>query len=170
MLICGTTPEANKHQPAVDHAVAGHHAITRRPVALHAEVGAAVLDKQVPLFKGAFIEQQFKPLARRQFAFSVLRINALLPAAETGSGTLFFQLFKNVLHGMFSLYAIYLIAACARPAWAESRFRAAVEAGMRPPATSASSAGNKALTAGSWRKASLSAASMRSHIQASDCC
>ena len=74
----------NKHQPAVDHAVAGDHAIAGDLVVLHAEINAAVLDKHVPLFKAACVEQQFEPLARGQLALFVLGINAFLAATQTG--------------------------------------------------------------------------------------
>jgi hypothetical protein len=51
---------------------------------LHAEVGTAVLDEHVPFFEGAFVEQQFQPLARRQLALGMLRLDALLAAAQPG--------------------------------------------------------------------------------------
>jgi hypothetical protein len=102
----------DKHQAAVDHAVAGDHAIARDLVVLHAEVGAAVLDKHVPFFKRAFVEQQLQPLARRQLAFAVLRVYALLPAAQAGCSAFLFELFKDFLHGVFRNFwtvKIYLV-------------------------------------------------------------
>ena len=45
----------HKYQTAVDHAVAGDHTIARNFVVLHTKVGAAVLHKHVPFFKGAFV-------------------------------------------------------------------------------------------------------------------
>ena len=88
----------HEHQPAVDHAVARNHAIARDLVVLHAEVDTAVFHKHVPLFKGAFIQQQFQPLTGGQLAFFVLGVDALLAAAQAGKLTLGFELFKNVLH------------------------------------------------------------------------
>ena len=89
----------DEHQPAVDHAVAGDHTVTRDLVVLHAEVHAAVFDKHVPLFEGAFVQQHFEALARGELALGVLGGNALFAAAKTRGGTLLFQLFKDVVHG-----------------------------------------------------------------------
>ena len=97
----------NKHQPAVDHAVAGDHAIARDLVVLHAEINAAVLDKHVPLFKAACVEQQFEPLARGQLALFVLGINAFLAATQASQLALGFELFKNVVHGVFLCFNKY---------------------------------------------------------------
>jgi hypothetical protein len=65
---------------------------------LHAEVGAPVLHEHVPLFESTFVEQNLQAFAGREFAFGVLRVNALLPAAQAGCSALLFQLFKDVLH------------------------------------------------------------------------
>ena len=46
----------NKDQAAVDHAVAGDDTVTGDFVVLHTEVGAAVLHKHIPLFKGALVQ------------------------------------------------------------------------------------------------------------------
>jgi hypothetical protein len=62
-----------------------------------------VLDKHVPLFKRAFVKQEFEPLTRRQLALAVLRVNALLTTPQPGSSAFLFELLKNVLHG-FSLW------------------------------------------------------------------
>ena len=53
----------DEHEAAVDHAVAGDDAVARRPVLLHAEVVAAVLDEHVPFLERAFVEQQVEALA-----------------------------------------------------------------------------------------------------------
>jgi hypothetical protein len=90
----------HEHQAAVDHAVAGHHAVAGDLVVLHAEVGAAVLDEHVPLFEGAFVEQHLEALARGQLALGVLRVDALLAAAQAGRGALLLQLLQDVLHGV----------------------------------------------------------------------
>ena len=47
----------NKHQAAIDHAVAGDHTVAWNLVVLHAKVVAAVLNKHVPLFEGTFVKQ-----------------------------------------------------------------------------------------------------------------
>ena len=93
----------NKDQTAIDHAVAGDHAIARDLVFFHAEVHAAVLHKHVPLFKRAFVKQQLQTLAGREFAFFVLRVDAFLATAQTRELALGFKLFKDVLHGFFFL-------------------------------------------------------------------
>jgi hypothetical protein len=61
-----------------------------------------MLDEHVPLFKRAFVQQQFQSLTRRQLALAVLCVNALLTTTQPGSGTFLFELLKNFLHG-FSL-------------------------------------------------------------------
>ena len=93
----------HEHQPAVDHAVADHHAIARDLLILHAEVDAAVLDEHVPFLERAFVEQQLDALARRQLALFVLGVDALLPAAQAREFALSFQLFNDVVHGVGSL-------------------------------------------------------------------
>ena len=80
----------DKHQTAVDHAVASHHTITWNFLVGHAEVGAPVFDKHVPLFESAFVEQDLDTLTRGEFAFGMLRIDTLLPTAQAGSRALFF--------------------------------------------------------------------------------
>jgi hypothetical protein len=46
-----------------------------------------VFDEHVPFLERAFVQQQFEPLARGQLALGVLRVDALLPAAQArGSG------------------------------------------------------------------------------------
>jgi hypothetical protein len=67
-------------------------------VALHAEIGAAVLDEHVVFLERALVEQHVEPLARRQLALGVLRVDPLLPAAEPGFRAALLQLFENFLH------------------------------------------------------------------------
>ena len=93
----------NEDQASVDHAVASDHTIAGDLVVFHAEVGAAVLDEHIPLFKSAFIKQHLEPFTRRQLAFGVLGLDALGTATQTGGCALVFELFKNVLHGLVSL-------------------------------------------------------------------
>lgn len=42
-----------------------------------------MFDKHIEFFEGAFIEKQLNPLARRELAARMLRIDTLLPAAQT---------------------------------------------------------------------------------------
>ncbi|MOA14594.1 hypothetical protein D3C78_1347040 [compost metagenome] len=65
-----------------------------------------MLDKHVPLFEGAVVEQQFDALARRQLAFLVLRVDTLLSTAESRLLALVFESLKNVLHGCLSFSVI----------------------------------------------------------------
>jgi hypothetical protein len=81
----------DEHQAAIDHAVAGHHAVAGNLGVLHAEVGATVLDKHVPLFEGAFVQQHLvsRSLARGELALGVLRkalaqVCAFAAAAQAG--------------------------------------------------------------------------------------
>ena len=90
----------DEHQPPVDGAVAGNHPIAGNVVVGHAEIGAAVLDKHIPLLETAAVQQDVDPLAGRQAPFGMLCINALLPTAQTGGSTLLLKLFNDVLHGL----------------------------------------------------------------------
>ena len=92
----------DEHQAAVDHAVAGDDAVARHLVVGHAEVGAAVLDEHVPLLERAVVEQQLEALARGQLALGVLRVDALLAAAEARGGALVLELFDDVVHALVS--------------------------------------------------------------------
>jgi hypothetical protein len=53
---------------AVDGAVAGHHAVTERPLVRQAEVGAAVPGEGVQLHEGTLVEQREDALAGGQLA------------------------------------------------------------------------------------------------------
>ena len=70
----------------MDQAVAGDEAIAVDHLLVHAEVPAAMADQLVHLFEGAFVQQQFDALARRELAFLVLPLPALLAAAGLGDG------------------------------------------------------------------------------------
>ena len=63
----------HEHEPAVDGAVSGDHAVAGHPPFRHAEVDAAVLDEHVPFLERAGVEQHLDPLARGQAALRVLR-------------------------------------------------------------------------------------------------
>ncbi len=83
----------------VDRAPARNHTVTGRLLLLHAEIGAAMGDEHVELFKAVFVEQELHPLTCRQFATAVLRIDPLLAASQTCSGAAVLQLGQNILHG-----------------------------------------------------------------------
>src|SRR5262249_36980540 len=85
-------------QPAVDRAVAGHHAVTRHFLVLHAEIDRAMLDEHVVFFERAGIEQRIDALACRQLALGVLRLDAALAAAQARRRPAPLQLFQHLLH------------------------------------------------------------------------
>src|SRR3546814_3407273 len=89
----------HEDQAAVDGAVAGHHAVAGDLLLLHAEVEAAVLDIHVPLLEGALVEQDLQALARGQLALGVLRLDALLAAADRRLRAHRLEPLKYVLHG-----------------------------------------------------------------------
>jgi hypothetical protein len=78
--------------PAGDDAVAGHFGL------LHAEFGRAVLDEHVEFLERALVEQKLDALARGQLAAGMLRLDALLAAAELGPCAPSFQGVEDVLH------------------------------------------------------------------------
>lgn len=90
----------HEHEAAVDHPVARDHAVARDLLLGHAEIDRAVLDEHVPFFKSAVVEQQLDALARRELALGVLRVDALLPAAQARLGAALFELFDQFLHGV----------------------------------------------------------------------
>ncbi len=92
----------DEDQAAVDHPVAGDHAIARDLVVGHAEVDRAVLDEHVPFLEGAVVQQQLDALARRQLALLVLRVDALVSTAEARLGAPLFKLFEDFFHGIQS--------------------------------------------------------------------
>jgi len=58
-----------------------------------------VLDKHVPLFKRAFVQQDINALARGESAFFVLRVDTSLATPQAGELALIVQLLKDVMHG-----------------------------------------------------------------------
>ena len=88
----------DEHDAAVHRTVAGHDAVARYALLVHAEIVAAVLDEHVPLFERARIEQQLDSFTRREFALGVLAIDALLTAAQFRRSPFCFQLTNYVLH------------------------------------------------------------------------
>ena len=89
----------HEHQPAVDGAVAGDHAVTGHPAFGHAEVGAAVLDEHVPFLERAGVEQHFEALARGQAPLRVLCLDARRPAPLPGRLALRLEGSNDLLHG-----------------------------------------------------------------------
>src|SRR3954469_25363166 len=83
---------------AVDGAPAGDDAVAGNLVLLHPEFGGAVLDEHVELLERALVEQKLDALARGQFAAGVLRLDALLAAAEFCARAAFFKRVQDVLH------------------------------------------------------------------------
>ena len=59
----------------------------------------AVHDEPVELDEGAFVEQKVEPLARRQLALGVLRLDALLAAALLRLGDPALEELELVSHG-----------------------------------------------------------------------
>jgi hypothetical protein len=57
-----------------------------------------MFDEHAELLERAFVENQVDPLARRQLAALVLRIDPRLPAALAGDLAATLELFENVLH------------------------------------------------------------------------
>ena len=88
----------HEHEPAVDGAVAGDHAVTGHAPLGHAEVDAAVLDEHVPFLERAGIEQHLDPLARSQPPLRVLRLDARRPPALPGRVALRLEGEDDLLH------------------------------------------------------------------------
>ena len=57
-----------------------------------------MFDEHVELLEGALVEQQRDAFARGQLALGVLRVDALLPAAQPRHRAPLFKPTKNVLH------------------------------------------------------------------------
>ena len=83
---------------AVDGAPAGDDAVAGDLVLFHAEFDRAVLDEHVEFLERALVEQQFDALPRGQFSAGVLRLDALLAAAELGAGAPFFEGVQDIFH------------------------------------------------------------------------
>ena len=88
----------DEDQPAVDGALAGHHAVARHLLLGHAELGAAVLDEHVGLLERVRVEQELDPLAGGELAALVLRLDPPLAAAQPGRRALGIELIEDLLH------------------------------------------------------------------------
>ncbi len=86
-------------QTAIDRAPARDHTIARRLLFFHAKIGAAVGDEHIEFFKTALVQQQINPFPRGQLAAPVLRIDPLLPAAQSGGVAAIFELGQDIFHG-----------------------------------------------------------------------
>ena len=78
----GEVLREDEYQPAFDAAIAGDEAVAKDDLVFHAEVGAAVRNQLIGLFKGAFIEQEIDALTGRHLALFVLASTALFTAAR----------------------------------------------------------------------------------------
>ena len=76
----------HEHQPTVDRARSGDHAVAGDDLILHAEIGAVMLDIHVEFLEAAGIEQHVEPFARGQLALGVLGVDALLAAPQPRGG------------------------------------------------------------------------------------
>ena len=97
----------DEHQPAVDGAMAGDHAVAGDALLAHAEIGRAMLDEHVPLFEGVGIEQELEALARAQLALGVLGLDPALAAALPRGAPLVLELTQDLLHGLPRLLHFY---------------------------------------------------------------
>ena len=161
----------DEHQAAVDHAVAGDHAVARDLVVGHAEVGAAVLDEHVPLFEGAVVEQQLDPLARGELALVVLRVDALLAAAQARRARACLRVVRGCRAWSFSSSMSILIAGQRRASALRADCAPQSRPAAVPSATSRVSCGSSVAHLRVLAEApACRPASMRSHIHASACC
>src|SRR5579872_7081900 len=87
-----------ENQTAGDGAIAGDHPIAGDLLAFHAEILAAMLDKHVPLFERAGVEEKLEPLARGELALAMLCLDPPLAAPGARQRPLFLELPQYVLH------------------------------------------------------------------------
>ena len=88
----------DKYHPAIHGAIASDYAVTGDLLVRHAEIGAAVLDKGIPLFETVLVQQQFDTLTGREFTAAVLDVDPALSTSKGGGLTFLFQLFNNLMH------------------------------------------------------------------------
>ncbi len=70
------------YQPPVNRAPASHHAVAQRLPLVESEIVCAMSDESVHLAERSAVEQEFKPLARREPPAFVSGLDALQPAAH----------------------------------------------------------------------------------------
>src|SRR2546430_7396951 len=78
--------------------MAGHHAVAEILLVGETEVAGAVGDEPVELDERARVEQRVEPLARRQLALLVLRLDAVGAAAQLGLGALLLEQLRSEEH------------------------------------------------------------------------
>ena len=78
----GEVVGGHRHQPAVDLAVAGDHAVRRRLLAFHRALREVRPPVDAELRERALVDQQRQPLARGELALLVLARDLLLAPAE----------------------------------------------------------------------------------------
>ena len=90
----------DEDQSTVYRAIAGHDAVAREFLRIHAEIVAAVFDELVPFFEAAGVEQQLDTLAGGELAFLVLLLDTVQPSAQASGGFLLHEQGYVLLHGV----------------------------------------------------------------------
>ena len=85
-------------EPAVDLAVAGHHAVAQELLLVQAKIRGPVRHQLSQFLKRAGVQQQLQALPRRQLALAVLGLHPSFTAALQGFGAHRFEAFCGVLH------------------------------------------------------------------------
>ena len=86
----------------VDRAPSGDNAIPGWLLGLHPEIGAAMGDEHVELFKAVFVQQKIDTLARAQLATPVLGIDPLLAAPKARRVAAAVEFAEDVFHRLGS--------------------------------------------------------------------
>src|ERR1700732_155046 len=84
----------DEDQPSFNASVAGDEAVAVELLLGHAEIVRAMGDQFVGLLAGPLIEQKLDPPAGRHFAFLMLPLAALLPAAFRRQAVALLQFFQ----------------------------------------------------------------------------
>ena len=87
-----------RHPAAVDLGEAGHHAVARVALLVHAEVAEMMGRQPAQFLECAGIEQRLDALARRQLAAFVLVVDTGLAAAQLRLGAHVAQFCQFILH------------------------------------------------------------------------
>ena len=85
----------HEHQAAIDGALTRNYAIARDFFAGHIEIDAAMLDEHVIFLETIGVEQHLQPLARGEFTFFVLPVDAGLTTPKPCGFALQFEFFNN---------------------------------------------------------------------------
>ena len=97
------------HQAPVDVCASGHHSVGRHFLFGHPEIGCAMSGEESDLFEAAPIHQPCDSFPRGQLAGRVLRVDALLAAAEFGLGTPCVKL-GNLIAERLLLWNLFLLS------------------------------------------------------------